>query len=154
MASLYLRSKRETIDQSLVDNPTINRGIGLLLPDVLSEVELVKASEVRRLTIEKLGLESRKVKPSDPTVDKVAQRAVWDAYLYDNLLIEAATSANVININRHGTAIPSAPPRSPAPTPTATSTSGARSRPAARTRRVSPPRRRRRRRRCSRPRRR
>jgi uncharacterized protein involved in exopolysaccharide biosynthesis len=98
VASLYLRSKRETIDQSLVDNPTINRGIGLLLPDVLSEVELVKASEVRRLTIEKLGLENRKVKPSDPTVDKVAQRAAWDAYLYDNLLIEAATSANVINI--------------------------------------------------------
>jgi uncharacterized protein involved in exopolysaccharide biosynthesis len=98
VSSLYLRSKRETIDQSLVDNPTINRGIGLLLPDVLSEVELVRASEVRRLTIEKLGLESRKVKPSDPTLDKVAQRAAWDAYLYDNLLIEAAASANVINI--------------------------------------------------------
>lgn len=98
VASLYLRSKRETIDQSLVDNPTINRGIGLLLPDVLSEVELVKASEVRRLTIEKLGLENRKVKASDPPLDKVAQRAAWDAYLYDNLLIEAAASANVINI--------------------------------------------------------
>src|SRR5262245_9684088 len=98
IASLYLRSKRETIDQSLVDNPTINRGIGLLLPDVLSEVELVKASEVRRLTIEKLGLAKRKIKESDTLLDAVPQRAAWDAYLYDNLLIEAATSANVINI--------------------------------------------------------
>ncbi len=101
VASLYLTSKRETIDQNLVDNPTIHRAAGLLLPDVLSEVELVKAGEVRRMAIERAGLDTVPIKappPNAPPVDKVAQRAAWDAYLYDNVLIEAATNANVINI--------------------------------------------------------
>src|SRR5678809_170742 len=62
IASLYLRSKHETIDQSLVDNPTINRGVNLLLPDVLSEVELVKSTEVRRAVIDKLGLDAEPIK--------------------------------------------------------------------------------------------
>jgi polysaccharide biosynthesis transport protein len=101
IASLYLRSKHETIDQSLVDNPTINRGVNLLLPDVLSEVELVKATEVRRRVIDKLGLDKepiKAVKPGEKPLDPAAQRAAWDAYLYDNTLVEAATNANVINV--------------------------------------------------------
>lgn len=100
IASLYLRSKRETVDQSLEANPTINRGVSLLLPDVLSEVELVKSSEVRRLVVDKLGLENEAI-PSTPgarPLERLAQRTAWDAYLYENILVEAATSANVINI--------------------------------------------------------
>jgi len=100
VASLYLRSKRETIDQSLVDNPTISRGVNLLLPDVLSEVELVKSTEVRRAVIDKLSLDQEPVKvvKGAPPLDRAAQRAAWDAYLFDNILVEAATNANVINI--------------------------------------------------------
>src|SRR5262245_5969795 len=101
IATLYLRSKHETIDQSLVDNPTINRDVNLLLPDVLSEVELVKASEVRRRVIDQLGLDREPIKPpakGAPALGPAAQRAAWDAWLYDNTLVEAATNANVINI--------------------------------------------------------
>jgi uncharacterized protein involved in exopolysaccharide biosynthesis len=100
-ASLYLRSKRETIDQSLVDNPTINRGTSLLLPDVLSEVELVKCADVRRIVVEKLGLEKEPVEPlpGATVLEPALQRAAWEGYLYDNLLVEAATNANVINVS-------------------------------------------------------
>src|SRR5262249_34541592 len=37
-------------------------------------------------------------KPGEKPLDPASQRAAWDAYLYDNILVEAATNANVINV--------------------------------------------------------
>ena len=97
-ATLYLQSKRSTIDQALADNPTINRDTMLVTADVLSEVELLGSAAVRQLVIDQLDLAQDALvtaKPGEPEVD---QRKVWDQYLYDNITAEAAANANVIEV--------------------------------------------------------
>lgn len=93
VATLYLQSKHESMDQSLAENPTISRTTGLLLEDVLSEVQLLGSEPIRQRVIDELGLEGTPIGKGER-----ASRRAWNSYIRENLDVEAAANAHIISL--------------------------------------------------------
>ena len=91
-ASLYLQGKRQTISQSLPDNPTIRRDTSILLEDVLSEVQLLGSDTLRGTVVRELGLVD-----SDPLGEPGEdQQLIWESHLNENIEAKAQKGSNVI----------------------------------------------------------